>query len=370
MKWQFLWVFLFLMIFHGFYFINIDAYADNSLENIHLIGINEEISVDIGFLVDEIDEISKKNSSIGDVVLVIPDEEIQLLEPQLKISPSGEYFRIFSESEDILIYGYEDLNNNNYKINITLPSHDGLKKYSVLADIHYEEKEFTDDGNIEKNNSFADLKITSSHDYRTYWKETFNIDVQTFDGTINPNPKQSDFNGRIDGVDIKVLVSLNGILLSTLSGITSNHGHWEGEYYVEENISAPGEHIVDVIATYQGQTVSKSSSMFVISDTPGDSSGSPNSTVPVANAGSDYTTIIPLPGCPCMLDGSGSSDPSGDALTYSWTQKSGTPVVILDEDAESTTFTSVVQDTYVFELTVTNSNGESDTDTVIVTLTL
>ncbi len=366
MKQLFLLMLLFMMIFQGIFFTSMNVYADNSLENIHLIGINEKNSIDIRF-VDELDDVSKKNISIDNIALVISDEEIQLSEPQLKITPSNKYFRIFSEPEDILIHGYKNLNDNNYKINILHLSHDNLKKYSILADIHYEEKEYLENENTEKNNSLLDLKITSSHDFRTFWKDSFNIDIQSFDGRINPNPKQSDFNGRIDGVDVIVNLSLDDVLISTLSGVTSNNGHWEDEFYVKENISAPGEYTVDITATYLESNISKSSSMFVIADV---DTGSSSSSTPIANAGSDYTVTIPIPGCPCDLNGSASSDPSGSSLIYLWTQKSGTPVVILDENAQTTTFTSVVSDTYVFELKVTNSDGKTDSDTVVITLTL
>jgi len=43
--------------------------------------------------------------------------------------------------------------------------------------------------------------MTSAHDYKTYWDQTFNIDIQSFDCNINSDPESSgDFHGRIDGV--------------------------------------------------------------------------------------------------------------------------------------------------------------------------
>jgi len=118
---------------------------------------------------------------------------------------------------------------------------------------------------VEEEQYIPELLITSSHDFRTYWQDTFNIDVQTFDGNINSDPESSgDFEGRIDGVDITILLTLDGKQIANLSGVTANNGHWDGEYYVPANISDPGEYLVEVIASYLGEIVSKSSSMFVI----------------------------------------------------------------------------------------------------------
>jgi len=105
--------------------------------------------------------------------------------------------------------------------------------------------------------------MTSSHDFKTYWRDTFNIDVQAFDGRINSNPTSSSFEGRIDGVDVKVLLSLDNVPFATLLGVTANSGHWAGEYYFQDN-SFPGEYVIDVIVSYLGETVSKTSSMFII----------------------------------------------------------------------------------------------------------
>jgi hypothetical protein len=89
---------------------------------------------------------------------------------------------------------------------------------------------------------------------------------------------------------------------------------------------------------------------------------------PVANAGVDQSVSEQQL---VALDGGGSSDPDGDALTYAWTQVSGPPVVLSDPTAEKPTFTApfvvLGGETLTFELTVT-ANGDTDTDTVSISV--
>jgi alpha-tubulin suppressor-like RCC1 family protein len=89
--------------------------------------------------------------------------------------------------------------------------------------------------------------------------------------------------------------------------------------------------------------------------------------IPVANAGSDVS--ITLPTSSVSLDGSASSSPDGSALTYSWTYVSGPAgYTITSPAAASTTVTGLAQGTYVFQLTVKNSSGNTATDQVTVTV--
>ncbi|HYF33159.1 MAG TPA: PKD domain-containing protein [Chitinophagaceae bacterium] len=86
---------------------------------------------------------------------------------------------------------------------------------------------------------------------------------------------------------------------------------------------------------------------------------------PTANAGSDQS--IQLPANSVTLNGSASSDADGTITGYTWTKISG-PVQynIVNANSVSTTVDNLVAGTYLFRLVVTDNNGATDADTVMV----
>ena len=87
---------------------------------------------------------------------------------------------------------------------------------------------------------------------------------------------------------------------------------------------------------------------------------------PVASAGADVEAD---PGAEVTLDGSASSDPDGNALTYAWTRVSGAAVALSGEDAAQAAFTAPVEPgEIVFRLTVTDPGGLTGSDDVTVTV--
>jgi hypothetical protein len=89
---------------------------------------------------------------------------------------------------------------------------------------------------------------------------------------------------------------------------------------------------------------------------------------PTANAGADQTVD---PGALVQLDGSGSTDPEGDPLTYNWIQTSGPTTTLSDPTSATPTFTAPTVATptdLTFDLTVCDPDAMCDADTVVVTV--
>ena len=112
--------------------------------------------------------------------------------------------------------------------------------------------------------------------------------------------------------------------------------------------------------------------MLTVSDSNGQSeSDSVNvtveATVPVADAGSSQSVET---GVTVNLDGRSSYDPDSNQLSYSWTQIVGTEVSLTGTSGSTPSFTSpnVMEDVLIFELTVTDDDGNADTDSVSVTV--
>lgn len=84
---------------------------------------------------------------------------------------------------------------------------------------------------------------------------------------------------------------------------------------------------------------------------------------PIASAGSDK--IIKLPQTSIVLKGSG-TDEDGQVTTFAWTQVSGAPATITSASTVSPTVSSLALGEYTFRLTVTDNQGATDFNDVIV----
>ena len=118
---------------------------------------------------------------------------------------------------------------------------------------------------------------------------------------------------------------------------------------------------VDITTTYTFESVAGNhtiSAGFAVNQLP-----------PAADAGPDQNVIE---GATVVLDGSESSDPNDAIVTYEWTQTGGPAITLSDTAAVRPTFVAapIAEDVMlVFQLTVYDSGGDSDSDTVSINVT-
>jgi len=85
--------------------------------------------------------------------------------------------------------------------------------------------------------------------------------------------------------------------------------------------------------------------------------------VPFADAGEDISADV---GDTIILDGSLSSDPDGDNISYIWSQTKGTLVSLSSSNSVNPSFVPTAEGIYVFELKVYDGKDTSTADTVTV----
>jgi hypothetical protein len=113
------------------------------------------------------------------------------------------------------------------------------------------------------------------------------------------------------------------------------------------------------LVTFDGQLYSTPDEVRVIVN-------APTNNVPTANAGVDQTVTV---GDTVTLNGSGSSDPDGDALTYAWSQVGGPETLVLEGAATAQAgFEAPEAGIYAIRLVVHDGQVASVPDTVTVTV--
>ena len=184
--------------------------------------------------------------------------------------------------------------------------------------------------------------------------------------------------------DVDVTVTING----AATRITNAAPNLGGSFLVLTNNVTAGEPVVffarnQLVRSGSSATVTVyAGTCRVVSPPPTCNSGdwrqgsttfafvAPN-TAPVANAGPDQTVAS---AAAVTLTGLASTDADNNALTYAWTQTSGTPVTLSSTTSSGPTFTAPTlavgasNATLVFSLIVNDGTTSSSADTVTITV--
>ncbi|MBM1105915.1 PKD domain-containing protein [Aurantibacter crassamenti] len=92
----------------------------------------------------------------------------------------------------------------------------------------------------------------------------------------------------------------------------------------------------------------------------------PNTDIPIVNAGNNQN--ITLPSNSIIQNGSG-NDPDGGTVTFEWTQTSGPNTATLSNNTTANlSANNLIEGTYVFRLTVTDDENDTDFDEMSVTV--
>jgi hypothetical protein len=191
-------------------------------------------------------------------LLVIGDSIVEIENARTKIM--GNSFVV--HSENILIYA-KGIENEFYLINSYLLGNNQLKPIRLVT---VPIQEVTTE--IKNTSLPIEMIVLVQQDIKTFWNDTYDIEIKVFDKAINSNPRFYQSLGAINQAEIDVtLKNIDGEELIQLTGQTNSKGFWNGDYFVFQNLISGGTYIVEVNVTYLESNNYQKFETFIISDT-------------------------------------------------------------------------------------------------------
>jgi len=230
------------------------------IENKNIIAESKdgEIILSLEFGENQYSRFDKIIPTLQSGLLVIGDSIVEIENARTKIM--GNSFVV--HSENILIYA-KGLGNGDYLINSYLL---GSNQLNAIRLVIVPTQDITTE--IEDNSLPIEMIVLVQQDIRTFWNDTYDIEIKVFDKAINSNPRFYQSLGAIDQAEVEVILKdMDGEKLTQLTGQTNSKGFWDGDYFVFQNLVSGGTYSVEVNVTYLESNNFQKFETFIISDT-------------------------------------------------------------------------------------------------------
>jgi len=231
------------------------------IENKNIIAESEDgqIILSLEFGDNQFSKFDRIVPTLQSGLLVFGDSILEIKDARTKIM--GNSFVV--HSENILIYA-QGLENESYLVNSYLLGGNQLDPIKLVS-VPIKQEEYSD---IKDSSSSPELIVLIQQDIKTFWNDTYDIEIKVFDKSINPNPQFYQSLGAINQAEINVtLKDFEGNELTKLSGQTNSKGFWNDDYFVYQNLVSGGTYLVEVDVSYLESNNSQTLETFIISDT-------------------------------------------------------------------------------------------------------